>query len=174
MRISFLYHNGWKVSKIASLSEAQVLDNVRNIQVADDNTMVYAARLLEAAVDFDQHKFHSILDDISARISFERCIVEVCYPYLKKIGLLWSTNNIIPAQEHFSSYIVQNRIIVETEKLEMPPKPPEIILACEEAVIPSSPTHLTKASRSFNPSWAGVFWMPVCRSQLVSFSTSWR
>ena len=132
LRISFLYHNGWKISKIASLSEAQVLDNVRAITVAGENTVVFTARLLEAAVDFNENAFHAILDEIIAKTGFEKCIVEVCYPYLKKIGLLWSTNNIIPAQEHFSSYIVQNRIIVETEKLGAVPKKPEILLACPQ------------------------------------------
>ncbi|HEX2607034.1 MAG TPA: B12-binding domain-containing protein, partial [Flavisolibacter sp.] len=60
----------------------------------------------------------------------EKTIKDVCYPFLNKIGHLWSTNNVIPAQEHFSSYIIQNRIIVETEKIGLPPGLKPAILLC--------------------------------------------
>ena len=41
------------------------------------------------------------------------------------------TNHAIPAQEHFCSYIIQHKIIAETEKLAKPsPSAPEIILFC--------------------------------------------
>jgi len=46
--------------------------------------------------------------------------------------LLWSTNNIIPAQEHFSSYIIQNRIIAETEKIPWTHNQSDIVLICPE------------------------------------------
>jgi hypothetical protein len=42
--------------------------------------------------------------------------------------MLWVTNNVIPAQEHFSSYIIQNRIIAETEKISMGNNGPVITL----------------------------------------------
>src|SRR5947209_751503 len=30
LRVSFLYHNGWKISKIAALTDQQVIEEVRN------------------------------------------------------------------------------------------------------------------------------------------------
>src|SRR5438309_2453942 len=43
--------------------------------------------------------------------------------------MLWMTNNLIPAQEHFCSYIIQHKIIAETDKLPVPSKEaPEILL----------------------------------------------
>jgi hypothetical protein len=68
------------------------------------------------------------MDDLIASIGFEKCITEVCYSYLQRVGLLWTTNNIIPAQEHFSSYLIQNKIIAETEKLPYKTQTPDIIL----------------------------------------------
>jgi hypothetical protein len=50
-----------------------------------------------------------------------------------RVGLLWDTSRVIPAQEHFSSYLIQNRIISETEKLASSQTgDPEIILFCPE------------------------------------------
>lgn len=117
LRISFLYQNGWKVSKIAELNPSEILEIVRNTDVGEVNYPAFVAQLTEAALDFDEHAFITTLNDIIRKVGFEKCITNVCYPYLQKVGLLWTTNNIIPAQEHFSSYIIQHKIISETEKI---------------------------------------------------------
>jgi DNA-binding transcriptional MerR regulator len=132
LRISFLYNNGWKVSKIASLSQDEITRQVNEAKVTDENTFVYISKLIEAAVDFDGSVFKGVLNDLIKAIGFEKTIIEVCYPYLRKIGLLWSTNRVIPAQEHFSSYLIQNCIIAETEKLPALNKKPELILLCPQ------------------------------------------
>ena len=131
LRIAFLYHQGWKVSKIADLSESRILEEVRQASIHSGHEQ-YLVKLTEAAIDFNEAGFSRLLTEIKDRIGFERTIVEVCYPYLQKLGLLWSTNNVIPAQEHFSSYIIQNRVIAETEGLPIVNRQPEIILFCPQ------------------------------------------
>lgn len=132
LQISFLYHQGWKVSRISGLTGAQIEQEVRQAKVSADNYTLFLSQLLEAAVNFNEAGFTRQLDEVISVIGFEKCIVEVCYPYLNKLGLLWNTSNIIPAQEHFSSYIIQNRIIVETQKLSFSHQKPEIALACPQ------------------------------------------
>lgn len=130
LRVAFLYHTGWKISKIADLGEGAVLEEVRKAALAGNSQQAsYVIQLIEAALDFDEYTFSSLLDSITAQIGFEDCITQVCYPYLQKIGLLWSTNNIIPAQEHFTSYLIQNRIIKETETITRKEKQlPQLVL----------------------------------------------
>ena len=131
LHISFLYNSGWKISKIAGLSTSQIRELVKNAAVGEQNYQSFISRLIEAAIDFDEHAFISLLTEIEQTIGFEKCIIDVCYPFLVKVGHLWSTNNVVPAQEHFSSYLIQNKIIVETDKLPaMPGRKPDIILLC--------------------------------------------
>jgi DNA-binding transcriptional MerR regulator len=129
LRISFLYHGGWKISRIASLSEEQILSAVDNVDI-NGSVSNLVNQLLESAIDFNEAQFGGLLHEYIRQIGFERCITEVCYPFLQKIGLLWTTNKVIPGQEHFSSYLIQNKIIVETEKLELSSKPPQLLLFC--------------------------------------------
>ncbi len=131
LRIAFLYHQGWKVSRIASLSQEQIANEVRNATVHSSYSQ-QVLQLLEIAIDFDEMGFRSMFDRIKKDIGFENSILEVAYPYLLKLGLLWSTNNVIPAQEHFSSYIIQNLVIDETEQLPAINRQPEILLFCPE------------------------------------------
>lgn len=131
--ISFLYHNGWKISKIAALSGMEILEEVGKIQLDRNNYPTIIQQLLTAAIDFNESKFVSLLNDMQQTIGFEKLVTDVCYPYLLRIGLLWDTNRVIPAQEHFSSYIIQNRVISETEKLAASQSgDPEIVLFCPE------------------------------------------
>lgn len=132
LRISLLYHNGWKVSKIAALQPADIEEEVRNLFQGNSDYNYYINSLLEAALDFDEFKFMEVLNNTINLVGFEKCMVQVCYPYLIKLGHLWSTNNVIPAQEHFSSYLIQNKIISETEKLDQPASTPDIILICPQ------------------------------------------
>jgi DNA-binding transcriptional MerR regulator len=117
LRVAFLYHYGWKVSKIASFSQVQILEEVRKIESAGANQHQAVLSLMEAAIDFDEKAFAHILNDLTSRFGLERCILDICFPFLQRVGLLWMTNNIIPAQEHFSSYLIQHKIISETQKL---------------------------------------------------------
>jgi MerR family transcriptional regulator, light-induced transcriptional regulator len=128
LRIAFLYHNGWKISKIAQLNAQAILEEVKRTEPGESSYKVYVLQLLEAAVDFNEMAFNGLLEELIEKIGFEKCVIDVCYPYLQRIGLLWITNRVIPAQEHFSSYIIQNKIIAETEKLNNPPQKPELLL----------------------------------------------
>ena len=131
--ISFLYHNGWKVSKLAALSEQEVLDEIEKIPLSKENYPTAVQQLLKAAIDFNEAEFVSVLNGLQTTIGFGNLIVDVCYPYLNRVGMLWDTSKIIPAQEHFSSYIIQSRVISETEKLSPTQNgDPEIILFCPE------------------------------------------
>jgi MerR family transcriptional regulator, light-induced transcriptional regulator len=131
LRIAFLYQQGWKISKIAQLSPEQVLTEIAQFNPGTDNYQYFINRLLECAIDFEKDGFLKELQNIIEKTGFEACIAHVCYPLLQKIGMLWMTNHVIPAQEHFCSYLIQHKIIAETEKLEKPNgTATEIILFC--------------------------------------------
>jgi MerR family transcriptional regulator, light-induced transcriptional regulator len=131
LRISILYHRGWKVSKIAQLSEAAVIREIQALPPGSNEYYYHIAQLIETSIDFDKTGFVQQLESIIQTLGFEKAIVQVCYPLLHKIGLLWMTNGIIPAQEHFCSYNILHKVIAETDKLPAPPnKAPEILLFC--------------------------------------------
>ena len=118
LRISFLYHNGHKISKIAELNPEQIQQLVETFSITEDNHEVFVHQLIEAGVDFDKEKFEKIVNGLVLRVGLEKSIINVFYPFLQRIGLLWMTNNLIPAQEHFASHIIRKKIILATDGLE--------------------------------------------------------
>ena len=133
LRIAFLYHNGWKASRISTLSDQQIIREIEQSVIEDhNNNNIIIGRLLEFSIDFDEESFKKTLHEVIRTKGFEYCILEICYPFLSRVGLLWSTNHIIPAQEHFSSYLIQHLVISETDKLPKPLSDNSIVLICPQ------------------------------------------
>lgn len=117
LQIAFLYHNGWKISRIAQLTPEAIMKAVTDSEINTQNYKIAVLKLLDAAINFNEKAFVDLLNELIEKVGLETCVTQVCYPFLQRVGLLWMTNNIIPAQEHFSSYLIQHKIIAETDKL---------------------------------------------------------
>lgn len=122
LRIAYLYRHGYKISKIAVMSE----DEIRRLSMDEGGEkgthqqQVYVNQLVEAMIDFDQVKFEKIFHNVLLRMGFEQCMLKVIYPYLEKVGLLWLADCVIPAQEHFASYIIRKKLMVAIDGLDLP------------------------------------------------------
>lgn len=122
LRISFLYHTGHKISKIAALQPGEIDRLVQASGIGENYQEAFVHQLIEAGLDFDKERFEKIINSLVIRIGFDKTIVNVLYPFLQRIGLLWMTNNVIPAQEHFASHIIRKKIILATDGLEVDAK----------------------------------------------------
>jgi MerR family transcriptional regulator, light-induced transcriptional regulator len=116
LRISFLYHNGYKISQIANMSEDEIVQLAAR-KLGNDENEVYINHLLEASFDLDHNRFEKIVQSTLLSFGLERTMFKIIYPYLTRIGVLWLTNHVLPAQEHFSSCIIRNKIIAAIDHL---------------------------------------------------------
>src|SRR6476469_6456677 len=85
LRISVLYHRGWKISRIAQLSQTAVIAEIETTTPGKEEYHYYITQLIEKAIDFDRKGFDTQLNAIIDSIGFEKSIVQVCYPLLQKI-----------------------------------------------------------------------------------------
>jgi methanogenic corrinoid protein MtbC1 len=63
-------------------------------------------------VDLDMDRFEDIVDNHIRLRGIERTINQVVFPFLERIGILWITSHINPAQEHLVSNIIRQKLIV--------------------------------------------------------------
>lgn len=122
LRISFLYHHGYRISEIAAMSPEAIEKAIREAVIPDENYGLHIHQLVEASVDFDKDRMDRLLNTLLIRLGMDNTIRHVFYPFLQRIGLLWMTNHMIPAQEHFCSHILRKKILLATDGLE-PPSP---------------------------------------------------
>jgi DNA-binding transcriptional MerR regulator len=116
LRIAYLYHSGYKISRIAQLSPEQIIQ-LASKRNENDEYEVMVNQLVEASMDYDQQQFEKIFSSLLRTMGMEKSIEKVIYPFFDKIGLLWMTGHVLPAQEHFCSYLIQKTIIAATNAL---------------------------------------------------------
>nr|WP_255594385.1 MULTISPECIES: B12-binding domain-containing protein [unclassified Pontibacter] len=63
-------------------------------------------------IDMDEERFDKSFSTVTLQLGFQDAMLQVLYPFLHKIGILWQTNNISPAHEHFVSNLVRQKLIV--------------------------------------------------------------
>jgi len=61
--------------------------------------------------------FCSIVDYRIEKFGLEKTFIEVLGPFLRDIGILWMTDTICPAQEHFISNLIRQKILSEINKI---------------------------------------------------------
>ncbi|MFK7953177.1 MAG: MerR family transcriptional regulator [Ekhidna sp.] len=117
LNIASLQHFGYKISKIVKMTWAERQEEVRNLSVKNQSYDDQVNELSVSMIDLDETYFNQIIDTSISQIGLEKTMMEIIYPFLQKIGVLWITNSINPAQEHFISHLVRQKLIVLTNEL---------------------------------------------------------
>ena len=117
LNIALLNNHGLKISKISKLDEQSISKEVEKIALSDTSYPTYIDRLIVSMVDLDRLKFEAILEDGSQKLGFENFCINVLYPLLQKIGVMWLANSINPAQEHFISSLIIQKMYVASDNL---------------------------------------------------------
>ncbi|MCW5910676.1 MAG: MerR family transcriptional regulator [Cyclobacteriaceae bacterium] len=120
--VSVLNNHGVKISRIAGLSTDELNHRVSEFSESKNSIEIYIDQLVLAMIDMEEEKFEKTLANLILKFGFEKAIVEIVFPFLEKIGVLWLTNNITPAQEHFVSNIIRQKLIVAIDGLPLAPK----------------------------------------------------
>lgn len=119
LNITLLHEYGYKISKIASYSEDKIPALVREI-ISSKNAKSHAISAFKMAMmNYDEELFLSTYNWLIAEKSFKEIFYQVFIPLLEELGLLWQTDTITPAHEHFMSYLIKQKLLTNTEKLQM-------------------------------------------------------
>ncbi|MFM9908030.1 MAG: MerR family transcriptional regulator [Chitinophagaceae bacterium] len=123
LHIALLYKKGKKISHISKLSKEEIRLSALSLSDNSDKFEVYITRLIETSIDMDPIGFVTVVNDAITHTGMETAVLEIIFPFFKKIGMLWLTGHAMPAQEHFASSIITQKIISETDKLPFNPHP---------------------------------------------------
>jgi DNA-binding transcriptional MerR regulator len=117
LNVALLNENGQKISRIAAMApediKKEVLKLTENSLALDDQIHAMTFSL----IDMDEEGFEKNLTSSIRKLGFERTMIQVIHPFMKKIGVLWQTGAITPGQEHFISNLVRQKLIVAIDTL---------------------------------------------------------
>ena len=121
LNIATLLNYGWKISVVSGMGTSEMQQEVEKWMHNDDkDNQVQINALVYRALAYDQTGFEAIFDHCVNLLGLKRTLIEVVYPFLTRVGILWRVDQMIPAQEHFASNIVKRKLHAGLNNL---PKP---------------------------------------------------
>jgi DNA-binding transcriptional MerR regulator len=112
LNISLLKDHGFKISEISKMSLGEMTQEVITISDRKLNYPDQIHALTISMIDLDEDRFEKIISTNILQFGFENTMIYIIYPFLSRIGTLWVTGSIGPAQEHFMSNLIRQKIIV--------------------------------------------------------------
>jgi DNA-binding transcriptional MerR regulator len=115
LNITLLHNHGYKISKISQYPSENIPSLVKEI-ITDKTYKSHAINAFKVAMlNFDREAFHKAYDQLLSNKSFTGIFSDVFVPLLNEIGLLWQTNTITAAHEHFVTNLIKQKLEVEIE-----------------------------------------------------------
>ncbi|MCI4668864.1 MAG: MerR family transcriptional regulator [Bacteroidia bacterium] len=123
LNISFLNKNNYKISKIAKMSPDEIAETVRKIADSNLDYPNQVNALIIAMVNLDEERFEKIISTNTLQFGFENTMMNIVYPFLNQIGIMWQTGSINPAHEHFITNLIRQKLVVAIDGQISPQNP---------------------------------------------------
>ena len=121
LNITLLHNHGYKISNISKLSKEEIPHLVNQI-ISEKSIKHHAVNAFKMAMmNFDQALFFNTYQKLLAEKSFREVFYEVLIPLVNELGMLWQTETITPAHELFILYLIRQKLLSNTESVQMKP-----------------------------------------------------
>lgn len=112
LNIALLKEHGYKISEISKMSAEEMSKEVMLISEKQLSYPEQIHALTISMLDLDEERFEKIVSTNTLQFGFENMMTNIIFPFLGRIGTLWMTNSVGPAQEHFISNLIRQKLIV--------------------------------------------------------------
>lgn len=115
LNIALLNKYGFKISHIDRMQPEEIQSKI--LALGDPRAVQdrIINELVQQMVDMDIERFEKTLSAYIASKGIERTINHIIFPFLEKIGILWQTGHINPAQEHLVTNAIRQKLIAAIE-----------------------------------------------------------
>jgi len=112
LNVSILNRHGFKISNIVNFSDEILYEKILNLAQTQNDVESQIESLVISMIDLDEAKFEKVFNTAVINLGFEEAILKIMYPFFEKIGVLWQIGTINPAQEHFISSLLRQKLSV--------------------------------------------------------------
>jgi MerR family transcriptional regulator, light-induced transcriptional regulator len=117
LNVALLNKYGYKISHIDKMNDGEMKEKILSLNQMEAQQERMVNDLIQCMVDIDIEKLEIILDKFIGARGIERTITQIIFPFLEKIGILWLTNHINPAQEHLVTNVIRQKLIVGIDSI---------------------------------------------------------
>ena len=110
LNISFLVNQGFKISKLAILSAENLANKVKENSAISSSYESLINNMIISSLTFDAPLFNITFEKAITSLGLSKTYESIIIPSLNKIGSLWSSGELFPAQEHFLSNLIKQKL----------------------------------------------------------------
>ncbi len=118
LNVALLNQHNIKISKIADMSDNTIVLKARELalKTAVNSEAINSFKL--AMFNFDKNLFNNTYNKLLKQKTFREIFKDIFIPFLDHIGLLWQTDTLLPAHEHFISNLIVQKTQINIEAIE--------------------------------------------------------
>lgn len=118
LNVCFLYKRGYKISKIAVMSQEVLKKKVAGYSNLDLDFEDQIDALMLFVMELDSFNFNQILDQHISQKGLEETMSVVIYPFLEKLGMAWLAGSFTQVHESFVIQIIKSKILASIEAID--------------------------------------------------------
>ena len=124
LNIVSLSETGKKISELFAMPEtnlnALLQEQMEKTKSTDLQFEYFISQLIVAGLNYDETTFEKHYSAALVRYGMRSAYVNIIHPMLVRIGLIWGKDELCPAQEHFLSNIILQKIHASIDGLPSP------------------------------------------------------
>jgi DNA-binding transcriptional MerR regulator len=117
LNVAVLNRHGIKISNIAKLNDLELKEEIIRVSGSSQASSTIVDSMVMSMIDLDEYKMEALIAKSINKNGFTSTVTEVLYPFLEKVGIFWQSGDVYPAQEHFVSYLIRQKIIAAIDGL---------------------------------------------------------
>lgn len=111
LNIAVLNRQGLRISKIAGMTPEELQGSVQEATLEAEQPEGQVDALVLSMIDLDEDRFEKVFAHASLSNGLESAMLNVVFPFLGRIGVLWLTGSITPVHEHFVTALIRQKLI---------------------------------------------------------------
>lgn len=115
LNIALLNKAGFRISLINRMSEEEMSKKILALTLPFAQEQNILTELLASMMELNTARFDQLLEKHICEKGFSKSVQYVVFPFLEKIGLLWTTGHMTVAQEHAAVSVIRQKFIVAIE-----------------------------------------------------------
>ena len=125
---------GFKISRIVKMSEEEIFNHILTFSNTSLSFPEQIQALTLAMLDLDESKFQQLTRNIVNKHGFESYMLDIIHPFMRRLGTLWISGSVGPAQEHFISHLIRQKVIaaIDAQDLNLKPHSKKFLLYLPE------------------------------------------
>jgi len=118
INVTTLLESGMKISRIACLNEGEIdrlTEESSQSTDASQGSLIHIEELVLSMQQMDENRFERVFSNCVLRYGLKETFVNIVYPFLNKVGIMWCCDKILPAHEHFISSLIKQKLFTATD-----------------------------------------------------------